>query len=87
MAVSVSMRKTLLLLAALLLTVPVFGAKHHHAHPAEHHAKNQNFPKKREKNPQFKQATGREHYKKPAEDHPKNPNLPKHQKRKHTHKS
>lgn len=82
------MRKTPLLLMALLLAAPVFGVKapKHHHHPVQRHAKSQSFPKKRGKNPQFQQAKTREHIRKPAGSHPKNPNLPKHRAKKHSQK-
>ena len=82
------MRKTLLLLLALLLAVPVFGAKaqKHHPHPATRHAKNAQFPKKRGKNPQFQQSSVRKEHHKLAENHPKNQKLPKPKKAKRSKK-
>jgi hypothetical protein len=82
------MRKTLLFLVALLLATPVFGVKvpKHHPHPAQHHAKSAQYPKKRGKNPQFQQARVHKERHKLAENHPKNPNLPKQRKPKHSRK-
>ena len=84
MAVSGRMRKALLLLMVLLLAAPVFGAKapKHHPHPATHHAKNQQYAKKRGKNAQFQQSQVRKQKHKLKENHAKNPNLPKRKKAK-----
>jgi hypothetical protein len=73
------MRKTLLLLMALLLAAPVFGVKvpKHHPHPVAHHAKNPQYPKRRGKNPQYQQSQVHKERHKLAENHPKNRSLPK----------
>ncbi len=82
------MRRTFLLPLALLLAAPVFGVHvpKHHPHPVARHAKNPQYPKKREKNPQFQQSQVRKERHKLAQNHPKNSNLPKQKKPKRSKK-